>query len=80
MLTLVFPAPEESAAQGSADVSGEQAAAPREQAAAPRQDGAAGAGRSTLAQTGAGTTAAWMVLGTGATGAAMLMARRRLTY
>jgi len=72
-------AAEESAPQGAAEAPGEQAAAPREQAASGQQ-GTATAGRSTLAQTGVGTTAAWMVLGTGAAGAAMLMARRRLTY
>ena len=86
-------APEQQPAQGEAPAessegapssSGEGAAqspteAPHEQAAAP-QGGSSNTNRSALAQTGAGTTAAWMALGAGATGAAMLMARRRLTY
>jgi len=44
--------------------------------AASAQGGSSNTNRSALAQTGAGTTAAWMALGAGATGAAMLMARR----
>lgn len=63
-------APEEAPAQGVTAVSREQASVSHR----------GGANRSALAQTGAGTTAAWMALGTGAAGAAMLMVRRRLAY
>mgnify|MGYP000878255032 CR=1 FL=1 len=63
-------APEEAPAQGATAVSREQASVSRR----------GGANRPALAQTGAGTTAAWMALGTGAAGAAMLMVRRRLAY
>jgi len=81
---LQAEAPQESSEEAPAapDVSTDQGSvsAPREQAAAPRQGGTSSAGRPALAQTGAGTTAAWVALGAGATGAAMLMARRRLSY